>query len=257
MNMQASSVMDIPDLSTAPLTACSQVRRNCISRSQRRALQRPLPPPDRPCQRSERARYKGHNPPGAHAEFIGERVIAESRGKRMNASITSAIVKALDRKRLGLAHLDEGEVQDRYGERGERSSVLTSDGGWEVGMVDSNWDGERGIQVTVGKMHDYLRERYENATWTRIEDGLRQFLYGKVLEEKYRRVVKILTLSSSATVMNALLTVWETENKENRSGGLHIQLKMMQSRPLCGGVDVAVLEPDVDVVMIVADRINI
>ncbi|EEH33254.2 hypothetical protein PAAG_04307 [Paracoccidioides lutzii Pb01] len=212
MNMQAS-IMDIPDLSTAPLTSPTRKFEGTAYPNAKDALSNGL----------FRLRTD-------HSQGVNGSKLRDSQHSPletwwdMNASITSAIVKALDRKRLGVVDLDEGEVQDRYGERGERrSSVLTSDEGWEAGMVDGDWDGERGIQVT-------------------------------------------------------------TENKENSSGGLHVQLKMMQSRPLCDGVklardlvhgaqaveaahrlhnyiasdaSVAILEPDVDVVMIEADRINI
>ncbi|KKZ61656.1 hypothetical protein EMCG_03841 [[Emmonsia] crescens] len=197
----------------------------------------------------------------------------------MNAAITSAIVKALDRKRLGLVQLDDEVVCDRYGVRGVRRKVSGADGGGGEQLEDE----ERCIRMAVERMHEYLMERYKNATRTRIAAGLRRFLYEKGSVEGQRRMVKILTLSSSATVINALVTVLETEHKEARDGGLKIQLKIMESRPLCEGVEcarelvhgvravgatdrlhieiasdasVAILARDVDVVLLGADRIS-
>ncbi|OAX85402.1 hypothetical protein ACJ72_00213 [Emergomyces africanus] len=195
----------------------------------------------------------------------------------MNAAITSAIVKALDRKRLGLVDLDEEMVYDRYGACGVKRGLSGCDGD------NRGTREEKCIRLAVERMHVYLMERYENATRTRIATGLQQFLYQKGALEGQRRVVKILTLSSSATVMNALVTVLDIENSENWDGGLEIRLRIMESRPLCEGVNfardlvhgaqtvgatdrlhieiasdasVAILARDVDVVLLGADRIS-
>ncbi|EGC47035.1 translation initiation factor eIF-2B subunit family protein [Histoplasma capsulatum var. duboisii H88] len=197
----------------------------------------------------------------------------------MNAAITNAIAKLLDRSRLGLARLDEEMVCDRYGACGLKRKVSGADGdGGEQAEAQ-----ERCIRMGVERMHAYLMERNEDATRTHIAVALRQFLYEKGTVQDQRRVVKILTLSSSATVVNALATVLETESKESGNRGLNIQLKVMESRPLCEGVDfakelvhragdvgatdrlhieiasdssVAILARDVDAVLLGADRIS-
>ncbi|PGH04246.1 hypothetical protein GX51_03591 [Blastomyces parvus] len=206
-------------------------------------------------------------------------ILAKYGRPSMNAAITGAIVKALDRKRLGLVELDEEEVSDRYGICGVKRKVSRADsrGGEEVE------DEERCIRLAVERMHAYLMERYHNATKTLIGAGLRQFLYEKGTIEGGKRVVKILTLSSSATVMNSLAMVLEMESRMGGDGGLKLQLKVMESRPLCEGVDfardliqcaetigatdrlrieiasdasVAILAKGVDVVLLGADRIS-
>ncbi|OJD25827.1 hypothetical protein ACJ73_02803 [Blastomyces percursus] len=206
-------------------------------------------------------------------------ILAKYGRPSMNAAITGAIVKALDRERLGLAELDQEVVSDRYGKCGVMRKASREDGG-EGEKVE---DEERCIRIAVERMHAYLMERYHNAIRTLIGEGLRQLLYEKGSIEGERRVVKILTLSCSATVMNALAMVLETESKMGGDGGLKIQLKVMESRPLCEGVDfakdlvqgaeavgatdrlrieiasdasVAILGKGVDVVLLGADRIS-
>ncbi|OJD14957.1 hypothetical protein AJ78_04740 [Emergomyces pasteurianus Ep9510] len=198
----------------------------------------------------------------------------------MNAAITSAIVKALDRRRLGLVDLDEDLVCDRYGMCGVKRKMSGAD---RTGEGEQFENEEKCIRLAVERMHIYLMERYDNATRTRIAAGLQQFLYQKGTVEGRRRVVKILTLSSSATVMNSLVAVLDMENTESGDGGLDIQLRIMESRPLCEGVNfardlihgaltvgatdrlhieiasdasVAILARDADAVLLGADRIS-
>ncbi|KAK2740707.1 hypothetical protein FQN55_008761 [Onygenales sp. PD_40] len=193
----------------------------------------------------------------------------------MNAAITSAIVKALDRRRLGLPELKEGE----YGVLGPKREVDEETGGG---------DGAEQIRLGIDRMHEYLTQRYEGEQQASIAAGLRDFLWEKsrsevdIWEEKIR-VVKVLTLSSSSTIRSALIAVLEAENRDNPNTGLNIQLNIMESRPLCEGVgtardlvqaaqaigatdrlririasdaSVGILARDVDVVLLGADRIS-
>ncbi|PGG96577.1 hypothetical protein AJ79_09526 [Helicocarpus griseus UAMH5409] len=170
----------------------------------------------------------------------------------MNAAITRAVVRGLERA--------EGVM--RHG------------------------DGEGAISNGIERMWNYLREREESDPRRGIAGGLREFLYekGAIELEGTVRVVRVLTLSNSSTIRGALRGVLEMESTERRGGGgLMIQLRIMESRPLCEGVGLArdlvqsakaieardrlhieiasdasvgILAEDVDVVLLGADRIS-
>ncbi|PGH27158.1 hypothetical protein AJ80_01115 [Polytolypa hystricis UAMH7299] len=201
----------------------------------------------------------------------------------MGAAVTAAIVKGLDRRYLGLRQVLLGE-----GSRGAGLAVQTG----STKLRNDDDDGKEVVLSAMRNLQSYLRQRVEGVQ-SQVGVQLRNFLRRKFCRDTdkhsagQKRVVNILTLSSSSTIRRALITMLQMECKqqEEQSAGerLAVHLKIMESRPLCEGValaralvsgaetlgykdylsieiasdaSVALLARDVDVVLLGADRIT-
>lgn len=182
----------------------------------------------------------------------------------MGAAITAAVVGAMDHARAGLSE-DPQKLSDAR-------SRFTKD-----------TDGGR-VQTAIRQMQDYLQQRSRGAQSTAIGTKLREFVlqnFQHRVDEEGKLAVKILTLSSSSTVRQALMILLGTD--DGHCPRVTVELRIMESRPLCEGVDlakalvkyasnnglvdklhietasdssVAMLARDVDLVLLGADRIS-
>ncbi|KMP03673.1 hypothetical protein CIRG_03365 [Coccidioides immitis RMSCC 2394] len=155
----------------------------------------------------------------------------------------------------------------------------------KAGSAAAAGPGNELISQRVQAMEEYLRDRVDGGQ-RQIGRNLRQFIRDKILAEGVERRVTILTLSLSSTIKQALMTMLELEKGSNSPGNkqeLMIDLRIMESRPLCEGAElarilaaqaagkgcthnlkiqlasdasVAILARDADIVLLGADRIS-
>lgn len=146
----------------------------------------------------------------------------------MAAAITFAVVNAIDFDRLGLPR-----IQQLGGTAGCLSTLKES----------PTFEDMELIKVGIQRIRDYVFQRTHGGQRS-LGVQLRQFLRRKfapdITSRAEGRVVRILTLSSSATIRNSLATMLEMERGgEQGEAMLMIDLRIMESRPLCEGVEMA------------------
>ena len=114
-----------------------------------------------------------------------------------------------------------------YSARPSMNAAISSVVVGALTQISGSTTSDAGPAEVVGKLEAFIREREEVST--KISRS-----FASMMHERYKDTdhIDIVTLSSSSTIRSAI--VWLLQNSQ-----LHVNLKVLESRPLCEGASLA------------------